>query len=676
MSEIKFNVNQFQALINTAKKLAKDGISQSEKVELLKKANADGIITEDERLFIKALSNDVNLKKVTEFGKAESSMILDVDNYSEDEEATKEIKDASYKDIGLIKFNPVMKDKSISSDTLKKQILEDNTLKNNKNLSSKVNNFISNIASDKEGLVYLKELLNRDPKLSTDKLEKLLDKLNEMIKTKYDSRITNSGYSTKSLVISALHDISAPSNISQDNIGACAGTTIQIQLALKSPIEYLKMIDLLAKNESYKDIKTNWTFTKEGLSENSSTNRSISSKIMQNAIMDYSNGAEIYDSTNLDSEGLGSDETLKGLNNLFDNNLITYAYEDYSNYILGMLKLANPSKENPIQIDMNYEKKGRDSLHAVNVIGIDNNNVTIINPWGREETFSTKELENKVMKINAQKGLDFLIPKLTTKGLVDVDSLFNRKISSPFTDGVSNAINESKGKAEFLKDLNSDEKINLIKKLHTGSITDDDKKAMLKILENMFSGSQPQNEKMVSKIWNGLIDDKGSKISLITLLDDVKMDTKLYRSVASKIYEAVASDDSDKARFLYRAKDSFDPKTEYGKEYMNSLIKSSDDSEIADNLINMVKMYISSLDSDNTNSSNTVAKDSIKNFIDVIKESKSKTEYRKIMLNVADKLTDKEVKDTIKPILSNPTKKADLQDIFKIILKDSGALIK
>ena len=315
-------------------------------------------------------------------------------------------------------------------------------------------NFISNIASYKEGLVYLKELLNRDPKLSTDKLEKLLDKLNEMIKTKYDSRITNSGYSTKSLVISALHDISAPSNISQDNIGACAGTTIQIQLALKSPIEYLKMIDLLAKNESYKDIKTNWTFTKEGLSENSSTNRSISSKIMQNAIMDYSNGAEIYDSTNLDSEGLGSDETLKGLNNLFDNNLITYAYEDYSNYILGMLKLANPSKENPIQIDMNYEKKGRDSLHAVNVIGIDNNNVTIINPWGREETFSTKELENKVMKINAQKGLDFLIPKLTTKGLVDVDSLFNRKISSPFTDGVSNAINESKGKAEFLKDLN------------------------------------------------------------------------------------------------------------------------------------------------------------------------------------------------------------------------------
>ena len=42
----------------------------------------------------------------------------------------------------------------------------------------------------------------------------------------------------------------APEDISQEGIGTCTGTTIQIQMALRNPKEYVSMVDKLAKNRS------------------------------------------------------------------------------------------------------------------------------------------------------------------------------------------------------------------------------------------------------------------------------------------------------------------------------------------------------------------------------------------------------------------------------------------
>jgi len=680
MTEIKFNVNQFKPLIDTAKSFSKDGIDESEKVKLLQKANEDGTITEQERLFIKGLDSDVNLKTVNDFkskdskGKAVSSMTLDIDNYKEETASSDVIKGATYKDIGINKFNFVMKDKNIKPDTLKTQILDDNVLKNNKNLADKVNSFMTNIGLEKEGLLYLKELVNRDPKLSPDKLEKVMDKLNEMVKANYDSKLTNSGYSAKSLAISALHDISAPSNISQKYIGSCAGTTVQSQLALKNPLEYLKMVDSLAKNQSHKEFQPNWTFTKEGLKEDSDTGRNISSKVMQNAIMDVLNESDAYDSTNLDSDGAGMEKTVKALNSLLGTNLQTYKYEELSNNIIEILKASKPSKNNPIQMSMSYEKKGRDSLHAVNVIGMDKNNVTIINPWGREETFPIKELENKIMKINAPKGLDSTLSILTKDQVSAKDSVFNRNIMSPFTDGISNVINNPNQRTEFLKNMSVEQKIDLIKKLNDSTIlTDGDKTAMLKILENLFDGSANQDRQIVYKIWDNLIDDKAAKLSLPKLLDTLKTDNSLYNNVATQIYESLPNSDSDKARMLGKVENLFNPSSKLGKEYMGSLIKNSDNSEVADYATDMVKMYISSLNSDNLYTVNTLAKDSINNFLNKIKSTKSEDEYKNIMFQVTENLLGKDVSDNIDKI-SNSSKKSNLKEVLTRIFTDSGTL--
>tara|TARA_Y100001934_G_scaffold120175_1_gene146948 strand:+ start:1777 stop:2106 length:330 start_codon:yes stop_codon:yes gene_type:complete len=106
--------------------------------------------------------------------------------------------------------------------------------------------------------------MHRQPPMDKTMLTKVVRKLSMMLERDYDHRAGE----PKDLILSALHDIAAPANISQLNTRNCVGTCIQIRLALCEPLTYLDMLDTLAQNKTYttkagKEIEPNWNFTKE-----------------------------------------------------------------------------------------------------------------------------------------------------------------------------------------------------------------------------------------------------------------------------------------------------------------------------------------------------------------------------------------------------------------------------
>ena len=143
--------------------------------------------------------------------------------------------------------------------------------------------------------------------------------------------------------------------------------------------------------------------------------RTITSKIMQNAIMDFADG----DTRSFDSSkghgGLSYEQTSGALKSIINQNVITYEVWQYSTeQLIKVIEKSNPSFENPIEISLSYETTGRDSFHSVNVINMsrDTDKVTIINPWGREETFPLSELEKRIMSVSTLKDLDLGIKKI------------------------------------------------------------------------------------------------------------------------------------------------------------------------------------------------------------------------------------------------------------------------
>ncbi|MBC7475296.1 MAG: hypothetical protein H7263_13475, partial [Candidatus Sericytochromatia bacterium] len=389
------------------------------------------------------------------------------------------------------------------------------------------------------------------PEISQDNFKNIISNLSNMLNDKYDSRIKN----PKELISSTLHDISAPSDISQRDIGTCAGTSIQIQLALKDPIQYIKMIDTFAKNKPYKSesravINPNWTFKNEGKPEldkngkpfkdksgniqyHPETNRTISSKIMQNAIMDYADGKRKYDSASSDeniNSGLDDNEIKRGLEGVFPNKARIYSINNFSpEQLVNIAIKAKPSLANPVEINLNYADKGRDASHAVDLINVDKQKglATIINPWGREETFPLSTLKDRITSvINVEKE------KINTEKMSDTDlkNMIDNKINVNGINQIINKVNDASKKDSFLNSLNLDQKVKLIDTFSKKNpMPEENKKACLSVLENLLQGSEAQISDTSSTLNDKL---KEKNISFDKLMDRLKLNDPSYYRLA------------------------------------------------------------------------------------------------------------------------------------------------
>lgn len=424
------------------------------------------------------------------------------------------------------RFDDIMYDSSYTPYKLATEIFSNERVVNNTSLKESINSFTKTLnPKDKETLIYVKEAIIRNPKINDEDLAIIFNKLSEMNSTKYDDRIPNN----KELVMYALHDVAAPADISQENIGTCAGTSVQIQLAIRNPKEYLTMLDKLAKNEGYttltgSSIPPNWTFVDEDKEGGIKSRRTITAKIMQNAIMDFADGSERnFDSSKGDS-GLSYEQTSTTLKKVLNEDVKTYEiWENSPSQLISYLEKSNPSYENPIEISLSYQATGRDVFHSVDAIELksEENKVKIINPWGREETFGFDEFEKRLMSVSGKNGLDIGITKINSSD----PSTYNLILDSKTRDGALKVILNT-DKVDIVSEVSGFNNSSFSGK----HLSNDDKKAIISILHNLFKSGDAINDRMYE-----LLGTRVGKNNIPLLIENINNNTLEYQSLKVKL---------------------------------------------------------------------------------------------------------------------------------------------
>ncbi len=543
MPELKFNNNNgyFQKLVSEASnliqenKLNDDGLKKLEKI-----ASSDGTITKDERSFIDGLKNKVNVERVSrgDFDSKHFTFYSDKPqdrlNYKPSYSPYNPLNDEIH-NIGEEKFNNIIADPNTKSKDLKSQILNSPPLKNDLFLSMSFRSLDSKFKDNREALMYINELFSRKPELSKTDLKRIADKSIEMLSTDYDSRITNN----KELVMTALHDIAAPQHINQSNISTCTATAIQIQISLKSPLEYLNMLDTLAKNKPYKlvsgnVITPNWTFDNENKTGTRNSERTLSSKIMQNAIMDYGNGTNnSFDSSSKDDKsnvGLTQRQAHDTINSIFKSDLNLFNNSQYNQEQLAdVIKMSKPSYSNPISASIYFDQLSKkDAVHMVDIVSVKDSKLTMINPWGREETIDINQMKGRIISVSADKNIDAKIEKFSS---IETDN-------SDFKNNLVKMLNNSSQRDKTLYKLSNNDKLFNVLMIYNENIdgkpkvNPDDKKAVLYIIDNLLSGSDFNKQNNLNNLKNNL---SIYGFSIPDILAGLKMDTILYNQVSTKL---------------------------------------------------------------------------------------------------------------------------------------------
>lgn len=284
-------------------------------------------------------------------------------------------------------------------------------------------------AEKKELNAYIKALAE-NPDINESQILNVLNKATDMMSNTY-----NNGLPNHEVMLSALHDVAVPENISQEEVGTCAACSAQMQMAIADPVAYMGTVDSLAAGESVQvggqTLEPNYTFLEE---TGSHRYRTPSSALMQNAIMDTIDGAREYSSAYINIEGMSDQELRRqgiaksrnrpgyGIMGTAGDQAMTNLSQLLTDFtgrsvqhertasasgevnqsrnaaLLNRLAAGGVSPQNPALVYMNWSQSnsGTHGIHAVNIVGIENGQVTIMNPWGREETFSLAEMQNRL----------------------------------------------------------------------------------------------------------------------------------------------------------------------------------------------------------------------------------------------------------------------------------------
>ena len=242
------------------------------------------------------------------------------------------------------------------------------------------------------------------------------------------------------LIRSALQDIAFPNTINQHSKGTCSVTTLQIMLAIQKPERYLEILtDLVSPKGESSKIPDNQSGDKlkrqDATMTDDGSGRSISSRIVQAAFMDYANNDDVYDNaTDLSSKKETNPVTKKTTDKVYEGINVEDLYglfialtekKDYARYgilsqelkgLASILKVEPvPSnaeltetvakhlsqRQEPVPVSLHWGK----SAHQVLVTAIKDDKVYFMNPWGELQTMPKSEFEKRIYSAIADKKL-------------------------------------------------------------------------------------------------------------------------------------------------------------------------------------------------------------------------------------------------------------------------------
>jgi hypothetical protein len=211
-----------------------------------------------------------------------------------------------------------------------------------------------------------------------------------------------------SLIRSTIQEIAFPESINQHAKGTCAATSVQIQYAVKSPDKYVKMIEGLASpdGEVPKELVPGGGKMERvsGTMKDDKSGRSISSRLIQPAFMEYANGDSIFISYNNKADEHTKFFFFKDHGGLFDpetNHLLEGLYGKDS-YVVksgtGATIMPDVEKSlndgNPVVVGMRWRSGG----HEVLLTKVDkvNNLAYYMNPWGALQTMPLDQFTERM----------------------------------------------------------------------------------------------------------------------------------------------------------------------------------------------------------------------------------------------------------------------------------------
>ncbi len=218
-----------------------------------------------------------------------------------------------------------------------------------------------------------------------------------------------------------------PNLIFQEFKGTCAQTTVERSIAERNPTQYVKIItDLITKGEyiapNGQRIPLNEGGIKKALFE--TDNRYLTTRIITPSFMEFyykrdnrylTNGIitplfmqfhhdkdpnkNYYDDDNDVPSGSLSERTASAIYNTEYNSIDVGYFNNFNNTEKTLiLKTLLKKSKYPIFLGVNYGKDPNDfnAGHAVELKSITDNSITISNPWGQIETYTTtgKNIEN------------------------------------------------------------------------------------------------------------------------------------------------------------------------------------------------------------------------------------------------------------------------------------------
>lgn len=224
-----------------------------------------------------------------------------------------------------------------------------------------------------------------------------------------NSEMHNSLQSQRNSVIrGAIQEIAFPESINQHARGTCAGATCQIHFAINEPARYLGVVQGLASESG--NVPTNLIsgnqrmYRAAGTLETDNSGRSISSRLVQAAFMEFANGDDVTYNNQIDEHsdtedsGLSSEQGDRLLEGLYGENsfemLDTFGENAVSSEYLMSQVEDMLDQGNPVYIGMRW----RHGAHAVLATHIDRQEelVYFMNPQGDLQTMPLDDFIGRV----------------------------------------------------------------------------------------------------------------------------------------------------------------------------------------------------------------------------------------------------------------------------------------
>jgi hypothetical protein len=226
----------------------------------------------------------------------------------------------------------------------------------------------------------------------------LLEELNRLATA--DS--VHTGLNQKQMVRDLIQEIDNPTAMAQRTSPTCAPTTAAIYLASTNPAEYARIATDLATS-NYSTMPNGHPLTRQQLDP--SDLRSQSLQLVDSAFMEYANGVENnYDGSTLEHNDRESGE-VRDSGGLYGSEF-DYLFDAVTNSDAQYIRVNDDNRSDTMSQIREATENGQmvpsaikwsKGGHELLITGADDNYVTFINPWGKEQRMSAAEFEARLL---------------------------------------------------------------------------------------------------------------------------------------------------------------------------------------------------------------------------------------------------------------------------------------